>query len=1003
MLQFRLFDTIKNLITSFTLLLFLLVSFSTNSFAIYEGSRGASSYDPDTKMCTLGGVQFDPLTSSNVDLHWDLSNEVCLGFASGVGATMLGFQAASYFACTPSPTFSYKAAHEKAVESGLLYSPIITPATVGVIGWLTGKCVERKLEAVTLSGIATASCSGPQAGTPACGIATANATAAAAVAGSCCTATGLYFGVLGFALSALAITNELADNAYKKDRICGHDWNEWSVDEAGDWSQGKGDRAKCISDLFLGDYSVTNQPPTCSSVSVGGNKVGNLSVHYAREISNRYYREFIYGGVEYEDIGSGSCSNPQTFSSGSKTREEVLGYSDDKQRYYMKGPGVAASFACRRFVDANPDAETERAFQCCKKRSQNVVCLEGKIWDPVATGLSKYEYNICEVGQGCMVAGIKYDIYEGKEENNYVCAKTHTVCPYNHLVGGGTEKQEFHEDSNGNLVTKNFCQHMNHCQKVPITPYVRNSTIEGDFISQTCKSMKGDSQNIYSYNAHIASMRTSGFTAPIAQCYKETIENVFLNRAGHSVCTDPDESPNKDGKCLSGYKLEKGAQLPEKSFFIQIQEEVQDYVRMGLVFAVMAFGVGVLLAAPGEGITKKKLLPFIVKIGLVVYFALGTAWQDHFIDGMMQTSSLLSDMVFSIDESDQESKLDGCQFPRFNYADDNEGTRYDTPAYSPENKYLRIWDVLDCKIARALGYGPDVSVPNLIFMILGGLLTGGLGVIFFLATFFLAFLLLSIAVRALQIFLISITAVILLLYISPIIIPLSLFEKTKNVFTGWWKQLIGFIFQPVILFVYLGILISVIDLTIVGDVTFEGDGKTAPKKIVCEGEGKNNSMYCIFNVADIKTFTGLEPIGIGLPLLASMNQQKMHYIIKTAIILFIYFQFMDQIMTFAKKLVGGGSIQSDWGVKGIAEKAAGALQGIQDRGTNAIAKHGVDAARAGYSGANAVRQAVGNKGKSVDKAEGSYSAAKPADQTDRDAPKGGDSKEKGNDETGTGK
>ncbi|MBL6664929.1 MAG: type IV secretion system protein, partial [Rickettsiales bacterium] len=924
---------------------------------------------------------------------------------AGMGSTILTLQLASYLACTPFPPNPYvsKKTYESAVESSLVAATTLTPATTAVIGWIAGRCAERTSEYATLQSTAAATCAIPDP-TPAtktlCVNQNSQAAAGAITAAACCAAMASHIAAIGTGLGILAVTWELADNAYQNDRVCGHNWKEWKRDQKGDWKNIKGDRAQCLSDMFLEDYSKNNPPPTCS------NGIGSESKDYDRDIKNVYYREFIYGGIEYKDKGDGACKNPKKFSSGK--RKDVLGYDDDYQRYYMTGPGNAPSFACRRFVDSVPTSETEAAYQCCKKRSQNVICLEGKPYDPINTGLSKYEYNFCELGQRCEVAGIFYDVYESKEMSSYICAKTYSVCPYNHLVAGGTEQLKFTEDSNGNSVTKNFCQHVNHCQKLPITPYVRNVTLEGDFISQTCKDMKGDSQNVYSYNLHVAGITMDGFTAPIAQCYKETIENVFLNRAGHSVCSDPDEAPNKDGQCKSGYRLQKGQALPQKSFFVKIQEEVQDYVRMGLVFAVIMFGVAILLAAPGEGVSKKKILPFIVKIGLVLYFAIGTAWQDHFIDGVLQTSTLLSDMVFSIEESDKENKLDGCQFPRFDYADDNEDTRYDNPQYAPEHKYLRIWDTLDCKIARALGYGPGASVPNLIFMILGGLLTGGLGVIFFLATFFLAFLLLSVALRALQIFLISITAIILLMYISPLIIPLCLFEKTKNVFTGWWKQLVGFTFQPVILFVYLGVLISVIDATIVGDVKFDGNGKIAPKKIICDGEAKNKSIYCIFNVRDIKSFTGLEPIGIGLPILAGMNQTKMSYIIQSSIILFIFFQFMDKIMTFAKKLVGGSSISTSWGAKDMASKASEALKGIQERGYRGLAKHGVSAARGGFNKGKEISSALGNKGKSVapiggDK--GGDNAAKGTDSASSDsssasAPRAEGNKSGGNDESG---
>ena len=186
---------------------------------------------------------------------------------------------------------------------------------------------------------------------------------------------------------------------------------------------------------------------------------------------------------------------------------------------------------------------------------------------------------------------------------------------------------------------------------------------------------------------------------------------------------------------------------------------------------------------------------------------------------VLGTSGFLSEMVFKLDEDKDASKLDGCQFPKINYADTNPDTKYDNPAYSPGNEYLRVWDTFDCKITRALGYGPEVSVPNLVLMILGGLLTGGLGVLFFVGAFFFAFVIISIAVRALHIFLISSTAVVIMLYVSPLMIVLAMFEKTKGMFEKWWKQILGFVLQPMILFAYLGVLITIMD-NVFMDVSF---------------------------------------------------------------------------------------------------------------------------------------------------------------------------------------
>jgi hypothetical protein len=337
-----------------------------------------------------------------------------------------------------------------------------------------------------------------------------------------------------------------------------------------------------------------------------------------------------------------------------------------------------------------------------------------------------------------------------------------------------------------------------------------------------------------------------------------------------------------------------------------------------------------------------------------MYFAVGDAWQFGFMQGVIGTSSFLADLTFKIDEAKPLNKLDGCQFPRYDYRNDNPTTKYNDPKYPPTKEYLRIWDTLDCKIARALGFGPEVSVPNLVMAIVGGFFTGGLGIIFFVATFVFAFFLLSMTIKAMHTFIMSITSVIILLYVSPITITLAFFERTKGIFQGWWKQLLGFTLQPMILFAYLGILVTLLDNFILGSATFipatvevngvsvqDTYGRISPKQISCSGDAEDDSLYCIFKFSDIKTFNGLEAIGIGIPLLTSLNSNKLDTIFKAAIVMFIFSTFMDQIMGLASKLVGGSSLQSDWGssTSKMLAKAYGVARGIQSRGVNAMRKH----------------------------------------------------------------
>ena len=206
----------------------------------------------------------------------------------------------------------------------------------------------------------------------------------------------------------------------------------------------------------------------------------------------------------------------------------------------------------------------------------------------------------------------------------------------------------------------------------------------------------------------------------------------------------------------------------------------------------------------------ETIMMFIVKLGLVAYFALGTAWQDYFFQGISSISMDLSQIFMRLEPGQTEADRDGCQFPKYNYAfvEGSNGSKYDNQSYPPGKEYLKIWDMLDCKIARALGFGPEASVPNLVIMILAGFLSSGFGLIFLVATFIFAFYLIALTVRALHIFLISSMAITIMVYVSPITITACLFKKTESIFTSWKTNLISFVLQPVILFAYLGILIK---------------------------------------------------------------------------------------------------------------------------------------------------------------------------------------------------
>jgi type IV secretory pathway VirB6-like protein len=309
----------------------------------------------------------------------------------------------------------------------------------------------------------------------------------------------------------------------------------------------------------------------------------------------------------------------------------------------------------------------------------------------------------------------------------------------------------------------------------------------------------------------------------------------------------------------------------------------------------------------------------------------------------MNLSSEFSNITFRPKATkDTISGDDGCLFPKYDHSkllDDSATNVSVNPSYPPGKNYLRIWDTLDCKIARALGYAPEASTPNLAKMIFAGFLTGGTGITFFFAAFVYAFTLISIVIRAVHITVMSIIGIILLIYVSPLTITCALFERTKGIFENWWKQMLGFILQPMILFAYLGLMLTVFDSLFIGTATFKPLTSTSSMpEIDCTkhqyGTPDDTSIYCILNFAKFKNFNGLEVFDLAIPVLDSLNKEKINTLFRAAVIMFVLLKFLDKITSVAKKLVGGAELDatSTLDLKGKIESVT---RGLQTRALNA--------------------------------------------------------------------
>ena len=805
------------------------------------------------------------------------------------------------------------------------------------------------------------------------------------------------FALLVFA--DISVKQQYAKENYKNTKICGDGWVN-AIDPDNLTADLNGEK-KTRATKFYGYLKASS-----------ANKI---------DANNKEHREWYYDGVEVEDnpVGGEDYCIDQTNISKGRQKYYMRGlmsgnFNCNKYDYekYEKDPVNLKDWTPDRIL------EFKSAYDCCVDRSKNYICINSFNKDYFCKSGGKK----CKIDHSKPEAGwwTEYRVFK-QSSGRLICAESYSWCPYNFSIGGGTDNcdlvrdgitkgeeyipfhafsktaiKEYKDTGSCNKISearnsdcsfknsfnkcKNYCQYLRHCTIPPNannSPY--KSSLSSPYFPQACYDFIGDSKNgkngVSGVSADLYLKSVTNFTTPIVQCFRETIENIFYNRYGKSYCSNDLDRPTSSGDCSSGYKtigtseMKMGNKVNERSFFQILQEQMLNVVKATLSFAVMFLGFKILLGV--GSIKKPELLVFLLKISLVVYFVMGNAWQSVFFDGVYRASEYASRLVFNVAISDDPEKIDGCQFGRVL---SNNGSIKQVGTYPANKEYLAIWDTIDCKIARYLGVS-DSSMSAIGKMIAGNLLSSFLPITAWLnkAGIFLSFLfmifgciLIATAIRALHVFISSAFLIILLVYISPIIIPLCLFKRTEDIYNAWLKTLLGTAIQPIVLFAYLGIFISVLDYSVIGDGRFMGGGSGKMKVLDCEGycadddniyqkkdgiwytngikstteikdnlndecpiiSGKlskavypiNSSVACVIDFATkpnaFVDWPGFSFIGLFFKtiLLPTNGKVKMDLvtleILRCIMIIFVLSSFMDEIPGIGKALLGGGLVSS---------------------------------------------------------------------------------------------
>ncbi len=930
------------------LLFFAVVFFALESYAAIDyGTGRIRKCDPMTG--EVEGLQYNPFYGGD-DVEFIMSNPVCIAVASyAYGSTKIAIAAMNYACGNPNGI--------RVVPSPFLDAIDITKAAIN-------------------------------ASDPKCATGIAGATTS-----------------LQLTASAFAILWGVSKEVFNNARICGSNWKGPNPTQY----MNNADQYKNEVEKTVDGYIERQEKDKL-------------------KLSNKSYREWYYGGVEFED-------NSDDETCLDVTQPKVDGQYP-AQKYYMRG-FETGNFDCKKYyitLNNDPSSLTrdpqditkaltedrlkdyKKAYECCKKRAREYACIE-----------YGNDHKFCRVGSRCKITSTHPVHFSVKSEDNgrMACVETYSLCPYNFTLGGGASKCIYYKDGveisagsenyemiklqdikNGNCGgkseirnadctynnkagrCKNYCQFMAHCTKTDLSNYQYISGLSSPYFSNACVNFTGDSRNRISYGTGFIAGSSRHFSAPLAQCVKETLENVFYNRAGHTKCVSEIDSINSQGQCSKGEAYKQGQQVSSRSFFAKMQDLMQATVKMVLTLSIVFYGTKLLFIGK-DGVQKKDLLMYILKIGLVLYFATGDAWQTMFFDGIYSSSTFFSNLVFKIETSEDLNKRDGCQFGNLTLSD---GSQVLTSEPYPSGKeYLAIWDSLDCKIARYMGFGPEVSTANIAKLMIAGFFTGAPGIYFAIALLIFGLALIAATLIALHIFLSSVISVIILVYVSPLVIPCALFAKTNNIFKGWLTQLISFCFQPMILFAYIAIFITVMDKTLIGSAKFYGEppariisckqfcqnsiGNVVTDSPNCDRPGekiirpKVDSVACMITNDSFGTWPGFELLGIGIPFLLDFMtdhaREKILTILKAALVMYFLMEFMEQIPAIATALLGGAALPGAKVSPGnMFKSTVGFLSGVQQRANRAGFKYAPKLAKGTSESAKKIGQSF-NLGKQV--------------------------------------
>jgi type IV secretion system protein VirB6 len=285
-------------------------------------------------------------------------------------------------------------------------------------------------------------------------------------------------------------------------------------------------------------------------------------------------------------------------------------------------------------------------------------------------------------------------------------------------------------------------------------------------------------------------------TGPIVTCVRDMLLRLIVNP---SYCGENDEA----------VQTNLGS---SENLFFKFQRNM--YVAVSAFLTLYVIFVGFNIVLGGELPNQGELIMYALKIILVIYFSVGinTTHDTQGFNGMSEWvfpilfdgSSQLTTWIMGADHSGL------CTFTQEDYDEAIQGYW---------NLYS-IWDSLDCRVLHYLGlnFASDTSnsskymnfsIPPYMLLLIPAIYTANITLIMLSLAYPL--LIISVAAYFVNSFIISLICIVILGILAPLFVPMVLFQFTKGYFTSWFKLLLSFTLQPMVVATFLTLMFAVYD------------------------------------------------------------------------------------------------------------------------------------------------------------------------------------------------